>query len=143
MRRRNASGLPSLRSYLATVWMTAAGMMALLVFPAVAQDGTGPAPQNAEVRASGDGWNCAIGYRVEGAACVAIDIPENAYANGRSYGPGWACQRGYVEVSGTSCVAVPVPENAFLRSSGFGWECDRGYREDRDACIRIALPENA
>lgn len=123
--------------------MVASLAIASLVFPAVAQDGTGTVPSNAVARDNGGGWDCRIGYRVEDAACVAIDIPDNAYANGRSYGPGWACRRGYVEVSGTSCAAIPVPENAFLRSSGFDWQCRRGYREDRDACVAIAVPENA
>jgi hypothetical protein len=36
-----------------------------------------------------------------------------------------------------------VPENAFLRSSGYDWQCDRGYRQDRETCVPIVLPDNA
>ena len=64
--------------------IVAAGMFAFLAFPVVAKDGTGPMPENAEARNYGGGWNCALGYRVAGAVCVVIDIPENAYATGRS-----------------------------------------------------------
>jgi hypothetical protein len=75
-------------------------LIAFLAFPVLAQDGTGPMPENAEARSYGGGWDCDLGYRVEGEECVAIDIPENAYATGRSYGSGWACRRGYEEVGG-------------------------------------------
>ncbi|SEO18067.1 hypothetical protein [Palleronia pelagia] len=120
-----------------------AGMIASLAFPVLAQDGTGPMPENAEARSYGGGWNCALGYRVAGEECVTIDIPEHAYATGRSYGSGWACRRGYEEAGGTSCAAISVPDNAFLRSSGYEWQCDRGYRRDREACVPIVLPDNA
>jgi hypothetical protein len=39
--------------------------------------------------------------------------------------------------------AIPVPDNAFLRSSGYDWQCDRGYRQDRETCVPIVLPDNA
>lgn len=120
-----------------------AGVIAFVAFPLLAQDGTGPTPENAQTRNYGGGWDCQLGYRVDGEGCVAIDVPENAYATGRSYGLGWACRRGYEEVGGVSCEAIPVPENAFLRSSGFDWECDRGYRQDRETCVPIVLPEGA
>jgi hypothetical protein len=84
-------------------------MIAFLAFPVLAQDGTGPMPENAEARNYGGGWNCALGYRVAGEECVAIDIPENAYATGRSYGSGWACRRGYEEAGGTSCERSRCP----------------------------------
>ena len=123
--------------------IVAAGMIAFLAFPVLAQDGTGPMPENAEARNYGGGWNCALGYRVNGEECVAIDMPENAYATGRTYGSGWACRRGYEDAGGTSCAAIPVPDNAFLRSSGYDWQCDRGYRQDRETCVPIVLPDNA
>lgn len=119
-----------------------AGVIAFVAFPVLAQDGTGPTPENAESRDYGGGWDCRLGYRVNGEGCVAIHVPDNAYATGRSYGSGWACRRGYEEVGGVSCAAIPVPDNAFLRSSGFGWQCDRGYRKDRETCIQIVLPAN-
>jgi hypothetical protein len=40
-------------------------------------------------------------------------------------------------------VAIPVPENAYLRSSGYDWECNRGYRQDRETCLPIVVPQNA
>ncbi|WP_147277363.1 hypothetical protein [Rhodovulum sp. 12E13] len=120
-----------------------AGVIASLAFPVLAQDGTGPMSENAQPRSYGSGWVCDLGYRVEAADCLAIDIPENAYATGRSYGSGWACRRGYEEAGGTSCAAIPMPENAFLRSSGYDWQCDRGYRQDRETCVPIVLPDYA
>jgi hypothetical protein len=103
-----------------------ASAIAFLAFPAIAQDGTGPAPENAQERRYGGGWECDRGYRVDGAACIKIAIPENAYATGRSYGTGWACRRGYEEVSGTSCDPIRLPNNAFLHSSGYGWDRSAG-----------------
>ncbi len=121
----------------------AAGLIASVAFPVFAQDGTGPIPQNAQSRSYGEGWNCDLGYRMDGAECLALDIPEDAFATGRSYGLGWECRRGYAAVKGVSCAAIPVPENAFLRSSGYSWQCDRGYRKDRENCVLIDLPDKA
>lgn len=120
-----------------------AGVIASFAFPVLAQDGTGPMPQNAHARSYGVGWVCDLGYRVEGTECLALDIPEHAYPTGRSYGTGWECDRGYEEVSGTTCNLIPVPANAFLRSSGYDWQCERGYRQERDGCLSIVLPEHA
>ena len=61
-----------------------AGAIASFAFPVLAQDGTGPMPENAEPRRYGSGWVCNLGYRVEGAECLALDIPEHAYPTGRS-----------------------------------------------------------
>ncbi len=119
------------------------GLVMALALPVLAQDGTGPVPQNAETRSFGGGWDCDVGYRVEGVECLAIDVPENAYATERSYGTGWACRRGYQVAGGTSCEPIPVPENAFLSESTNGWHCERGYRRERDACIVIVLPDHA
>lgn len=121
----------------------AAGMIASIAFPTFAQDGTSAVPENAHTKSYGGGWDCDLGYRVEGAECVVLDIPENAYATGRSHGTGWACHRGYEEVGGISCNPIPVPANAFLRSSGHDWQCDRGYRKARDTCVPVVLPEHA
>ena len=131
------------RPHLAALLMAVAGTIAFLAFPVFAQDGTGPMPENAEARNYGGGWDCSLGYRVDGAECAAIDVPENAYATGRSSGSGWACKRGYEETGGSSCEKIHVPENAFLRASGYGWKCFRGFRQDRAACVPIVLPENA
>jgi hypothetical protein len=120
-----------------------AGLVASLAFPALAQDGRGALPDNALARGQGGGWDCDVGYRVDGTTCREIEIPENAYATGREYGTGWACRRGYEEVFGVSCKVIPVPPNAFLRSSGFDWQCDRGFRPERDSCVPVTVPENA
>lgn len=120
-----------------------AGLVASLAFPVLAQDGSGALPDNALARSQGGGWDCDVGYRVDGAACREIEIPENAFATGLQYGTGWACRRGYEEVFGVSCKVIPVPPNAFLRSSGFDWQCDRGFRPERESCVPVAVPENA
>ncbi|SNS59906.1 hypothetical protein [Antarctobacter heliothermus] len=121
----------------------AAGVVAALAFPAFAQDGTGPMPENAQPRGYGGGWVCDSGYRVERAECLALDIPEHAYPTGHSYGAGWECDRGYEEVNRTFCNPIPVPANAFLRAFGYDWQCERGFRQERDACVPIVLPEYA
>jgi hypothetical protein len=120
-----------------------AGVIASIAFPVFAQDGIGPMPENAQPRSYGGGWVCDLGYRVEGAECLALDIPEHAFPTGRSYGTGWECGRGYEEKNGTSCSPIPLPANAFLRYSGYDWQCDRGYRQERDACVPLVLPEHA
>lgn len=127
-----------------TVRMAAVpGVIACLAFPVFAQDGNGPVPKNAEARSYGTGWDCAPGFRVDGAACLAIEIPEHAYATGRSYGTGWSCRRGYEEVGEAACEPMPLPANAFLQSTGYGWQCERGYRQEQEACLPIMLPDNA
>lgn len=120
-----------------------AGVIAALAFPALAQDGTGPVPENGSARSYGSGWECNLGYRVDGDDCLAIDIPEHAYATGQSYGSGWACRRGFEQVGRASCIPIEIPENAFLESAGYDWECDRGYRRGRTSCEAVDLPENA
>lgn len=45
---------------------------------------------------------------------------------------------------GSSQTAAPaVPENAHRKSYGEGWECDRSFRADGNACIAVAVPQNA
>jgi hypothetical protein len=112
----------------------AAGIIACLTFPVFAQDGTGPFPENAVERSYGDGWVCELGYRVEGAECLALDIPELAYPTGRSYGTGWSCERGYEPLSG-ACVAIDLPFNAYLDRSGNRWSCNRSFNPSDGACI--------
>ncbi|MEO0917829.1 MAG: hypothetical protein AAFY31_12745, partial [Pseudomonadota bacterium] len=121
----------------------ATGAVALNSTATYAQDGVGTPPENAQKRSYGSGWNCNIGYRVNDGICIELDIPENAYATGRSYGTGWACRRGFEEMDGKVCVAIFVPENAFLRSSGYDWQCHRGFRQDRESCVEINVPEHA
>jgi hypothetical protein len=120
-----------------------AGVLASLAFPALAQDGTGAVPDNARARGQGAGWDCDIGFRVDGTTCREIAIPDNAYATGLPYGTGWTCRRGYAEADRTSCDLIPVPPNGFLRSSGHDWQCDRGFRRDRETCVPVVLPPHA
>ena len=120
-----------------------AGVIASMSFPILAQDGTGPLPQNAQARSYGGGWVCDLGFRVEGSECLALDVPEHAYPTGRSHGTGWECYRGYEEVNEIFCNPIPVPANAFLRSSGYNWQCKRGFRQEDEACVAIVLPERA
>ena len=120
-----------------------AGVIVSLAFPVFGQVGTGAVPENAQARSYGGGWVCDLGYRVDGAECLKLDIPDNAHATGRSYGTGWACRRGYEEVNGESCNPIHVPANAFLRSAGHDWQCERGYRREREVCVRIDLPDHA
>jgi hypothetical protein len=123
-------------------WLWAA-LLALTALPAAAQDGTGPAPENAHDRRFGNGWDCDPGYRVAEGVCVALDMPANAFATGRTHGTGWACQHGYRELRGGTCEAIHIPANAFLDASGLGWECSRGYRKRGDECTSIEVPSNA
>ncbi|MFD2816007.1 hypothetical protein ACFSYD_19070 [Paracoccus aerius] len=109
------------------------GIIVFVALPVLAQDGTGPTPKNAQVRSYGSGWTCDLGYRVDGADCLKLVVPENADATGRSSGTGWSCRHGYEEVSRTSCQPVVVPANAFLQSSGHDWQCEREYRKVGDA----------
>ena len=120
-----------------------AGVLASFAFPVHAQDGASSIPDNAHVSSDGFGWNCDLGYLLDGRDCKQLEIPENAYATRKAYGTGWRCHRGFEEVSGTSCKPIPLPANAFLRSSGYDWQCSRGYRPERGACVHIALPEHA
>lgn len=119
-----------------------AGIIASIAFPVFAQDGTGPVPDNAEARHYGGGWDCDLGFREDGAECLALYIPDNAYATRRKFGSGWACSRGYQEISGASCEATRVPKNAHLRTAGYDWQCDHGYRQDRETCVPIDIPEH-
>ena len=118
-------------------------LLAGLAMPSLAQDGTGPAPENAQDRCHGSGWDCDLGYRIADGTCVALDMPSNACPTGRSYGMGWACRHGCREMRGATCEAVAIPANAFLDASGLSWTCDRGYRKQADACAAIGVPENA
>src|SRR5262252_5104658 len=81
-------------------------------------------PVNAQAKPYGTGWECKRGFRWDGAACVVVKLPENAYLSETSYQSGWECKRGY-KSDGNSCVAVKVPQNAYLSGSyGHDWECE-------------------
>jgi hypothetical protein len=49
----------------------------------------------------GPGWSCERGYEPLNGACVAIDLPDNAYLD-RS-GNRWSCNRGF-QLSDGACV---------------------------------------
>ena len=99
-------------------------------------------PENASAKRYGTGWECNRGYRKADHACVAVDIPANAYATDASYGRGWECSRGYRRTH-QSCVVIKLPPNAYLNSTrGDTWKCKRGYRPVDDECFIINVPRN-
>ncbi|WP_170430375.1 hypothetical protein [Ruegeria arenilitoris] len=100
-------------------------------------------PDNAHAKKYDDGWECDLSHRLEGEECVAIAVPGNAYRTNRTYGSGWACMHGFVEVGGTSCTEVIVPEGGYLDPSGERWRCLRGYTRVDDSCQEIVVPDNA
>jgi hypothetical protein len=51
-------------------------------------------PQNAFLRASGDGWECQRGFENIGQSCVRIHLPRNAHLD--FSGNAWECDAGYV-----------------------------------------------
>jgi len=110
----------------------------LLALPAFAQ----PMPENARASSYGDGWECNIGYRLDGDICAAVVVPENAYETNRSHGAGWECHHGFRKVDGTACVAVVVPAGGFLDASGERWHCLRGVFKQGGGCQESGVPEN-
>ena len=111
--------------------------------PSIAQSQASQMPANAQAKSYGDGWECVRGFRRDGDACLAIIVPENAYATNRTYGSGWACLHGFQEVDGATCREVVVPDGGYLDPSGKSWSCLRGYMEVDDNCLKIVLPPNA
>ena len=99
------------------------------------------APLNARKPDYSSDWECNPGFQEKAGACVAIAIPENAYATKTSYGRGWECDRGYRRTE-TSCLEIAIPANASLTSFGDQWSCFRGFRKTSDACVAIAVPSN-
>jgi hypothetical protein len=121
-----------------------ASVLAACPGSASAQNTAVNVPRNAHAFDNGRGWECDHGYRTAREECIAIMVPENAYAVTSTYGAGWQCTWGYRQV-GEACVPVAVPKNAYLVSSarGRGWECERGFRERAGSCIQIEVPPNA
>jgi hypothetical protein len=83
---------------------------------------------------------CSIGFRRQGTACVAVQIPENGMLD--LTGHGWMCNRGFLR-QGQGCVAIVLPENASLDATGRRWACNYGFRRQEQGCIAIAVPEHA
>ncbi|MGR3734631.1 hypothetical protein [Pseudophaeobacter sp.] len=100
-------------------------------------------PANAHQKSYGEGWECDASYRLVDDACIAVIVPQNAYATNRTYGSGWECTHGFVEVGGESCAEIVVPDGGFLDPSGKRWGCLRGFRKIDDSCQKIVLPDNA
>jgi hypothetical protein len=100
-------------------------------------------PANAATNAYGR-WECNSGFRRVDNGCVAVRVPENAYASGASNDRGWECRYGFRE-DREHCEEIKVPQNAFLSLSSYdsGWECQRGFQQKGARCIAILLPENA
>ena len=111
--------------------------------PVLAQVRSADLPENASADRYGGRWACDQGYRESDGACIAVEVPTNAYPTDSSYGSGWRCSWGYRQ-RGESCLAVKPPANAHLRAGqGDSWQCDRGFREKGDTCVVIELPPNA
>ena len=111
--------------------------------PSFAQSRDAPMPANAQPKSYGEGWECDREYRRDGDACLAIIVPENAYATNRTYGRGWECLHGFQEVDDAACFEVVVPEGGYLDPSGQRWSCLRGYMKVDDICIEVVVPDNA
>lgn len=84
--------------------------------------------------------SCLIGFRRQGAECVAIEIPEHGTLD--LTGHGWMCERGFRR-DGQSCVALAVPENAALNDAGNSWVCNYGFRRQVQSCVAVVVPEHA
>lgn len=128
---------------LATGLVVAICAMMGFAVPSQSQSAAAPMPENAHPRTYGDGWECDVSFRIDGDACVAITVPENAFPTNRTYGAGWECLHGFTEVDRASCVEVPVPDGGYLDATGQRWKCLRGYTKVADGCEKIELPNNA
>lgn len=137
--------LSAIFSNKSTMRLFAGAIFALLAFatPSFAQSGVGPMPENAHAKSYGEGWECDLSYRLAGNQCVAVIVPENAYATNRSYGAGWECHHGFRDVNGDTCVEVTIPSGGYLDASGQQWKCLRGFRKVGKACEEIELPDHA
>ena len=51
-------------------------------------------PENATASRFGGWWTCDRGHRELHGACVAVELPANAFHTDASYGRGWECHRG-------------------------------------------------
>ena len=117
-------------------------LLTLFALPTFAQSNSDQIPDNAHLKSYGDGWECDLSYRIKSGNCVAIVVPENAYATNRSYGVGWECLHGYKEVDQATCTEVIVPDGGFLDPSGQRWWCSRGYLKKNDTCAEVVVPAN-
>jgi hypothetical protein len=108
----------------------------------IAQNNNDVMPENAHASYYGNGWKCNHGFREFNHACVAIVIPDNAYASDVSYENGWKCAWGYKKDK-DRCQLIYIPPNAYLDSFGNRWECERGYREVNRTCVLVKVPEHA
>ncbi len=52
------------------------------------------------------GWQCERGFRQSDQACVAVEVPPDAYLD--ASGKDWKCERGFSK-TGRDCVAVKIP----------------------------------
>lgn len=117
-------------------------LLVAIPVPAFGQGSSVGVPEHASANRYGGGWTCARGYRESDGACLAVLVPDHAFATNKSYGPGWECNWGYREIE-QACIAIKVPPNAYINSSGAGsWTCNRGYRAERDACVAIKVPSH-
>lgn len=135
--------IPANTSTVMALFMGSTIAVILLALPAFSQTATQSMPENASAKSYGDGWECDIGFRLNGDACIAVVVPQNAYDTNRSYGSGWECLYGFRKTDDAACVAVDVPEGGYLDPSGERWRCLRGYIKVDDTCQEVMVPENA
>ena len=115
---------------------------------ALAQDEDAARPPNSHPERYGSGWECDWGYQEEDGTCVAVNVPANAYLT--PLGASWECRRGFRRESrgfgqdNDVCVPIKVPAHGYLDVNTFnGWSCEIGYRDERNRCVDIVVPENA
>ena len=135
----------SSRFALSSTELLALAFVALIAIgsPSYAQSQAARMPENAQPKRYGEGWECDRGYRRDGDACLAIIVPENAYATNRTYGTGWECLHGFQDVDEATCLEVVVPDRGYLDPSGKSWSCLRGYMKVDDLCREIDMPPHA
>ena len=102
------------RPFGALIMLTFAALIATTL-PLLAQTQAVQIPANAKAKSHGDGWVCALGFRQNADACLAIIVPENAYTTNRTYGSDWACLQGFRDVDSVSCREVVVPDGGGRR----------------------------
>ena len=115
-------------------------LLILFVTLAVSANAFAQFPENARMKAHGQGWECNRGFRQVKGQCAKVSPPENAKLD--YTGHSWECERGFVR-HGNSCAHVDVPANASLDYTGRRWKCNRGFRRDGSICSQIVLPQNA
>ena len=113
-----------------TVMWLLTGAICVLLLTALsthAQSAKLPVPENASSKSYGDGWECNIGYRLNGETCLSVVVPENAFETKRRYGSGWECLHGFRQSDESECTAVIVTVGEYWCPSRQRWHLSRGF----------------